>query len=92
VRFIYNEKFRALRNIYNSHKEQYSKLDYNNFNSKEKITLENTVLLVGVLCGMCKVQLLNKPKYEDDLDIINSSNVHHEINKAEEILQTHNLG
>ena len=61
------------------------------FNLSDKVVLENTGLPVGVLYGMCKVQLLNKPRYEDDLDIINSATVHSEINKAEKALQVNNL-
>ena len=57
------------------------KVDYNRLHSSDKAVLENTVILVGVLYGMCKVQLLNKPRYEYDLDIINFATVHREINK-----------
>lgn len=91
VRFVYNDRFRMLKTLCNKHEQTYSVIDYNRFSSTEKMLLENTALLVGVLYGMCKVQLLNKPKNEDDLNIINSEAIHVSINEADRFLEDNNL-
>ena len=38
--------------------------DYNTFSEKEKLVVENTVRLVGLLYEMCKVQLVLKSEGE----------------------------
>ena len=56
--------------------------DWNRFTNEEKKVTENTVLLVGLLYSMCKVELVLKGKKEGDMNTINSSEVESTIDNA----------
>ena len=60
--------------------------DWNSFTSEEKKITENTVLLVGLLYNMCKVELVLKAKKENDMNTINTAEVEASINIANTIL------
>ena len=61
--------------------------DWNTFTPEEKKITENTVLLVGLLYNMCKVELVLKAKNEDDMNKANVVEVNKSISNAETILQ-----
>lgn len=63
------------------------KVDFNKFSNEEKLITENTVLLVGVLYEMCKVQLVEKAASEDELNEINEDLAISQIEKSETILK-----
>lgn len=91
----------ALCNVNNAYKTHLSKLenivtteiflrkecDYNNFSDERKLILENTVLLVGLLYEMCKVQLVKKAKNEDELNKINENAAKAQIEKSKQVLE-----
>ena len=56
--------------------------DWNKFTNEEQLITENTVLLVGLLYNMCKVELVLKNKNEEDMNIINKDAVAKSINNA----------
>lgn len=63
----YKKSFEEMEVIYNKEfsyvKEATKKTnDYSDFGEREKTALKNTVMLVGILYQMCKVQLLKKEK------------------------------
>lgn len=61
--------------------------DYNKFADDEKKLLENTVLLVGLLYEMCKVQIVKKAKSEDELNEINEADASKMIEKSKSALE-----
>lgn len=82
VNTIYLEHLDELKNIVNllGHK------DWNTFTSEEKKLTENTVLLVGLLYNMCKVELVLKGKTENDMNTINKDAIKQSIENAEAVL------
>lgn len=82
VNTIYQEHLNGLKSIVNlfGHK------DWNTFTLDEKKLTENTVLLVGLLYSMCKVELVLKAKNNDELNRINSEAIQKSINDANTIL------
>lgn len=60
--------------------------NWNTFTNEEKKITENTVLLVGLLYNMCKVELVLKAKKEGDINSINTSEIEDSINKAKTII------
>ena len=72
----------ALNEIYTEHLEKLNdivnvqgKKDWNFFTADEQKTLENTILLVGILFRMCKVQLVLKSEDEEGINEINYEDV-----------------
>lgn len=61
--------------------------DWNTFTSEEKKLTENTVLLVGLLYNMCKVELVLKSENENDINTINKAAVEASINNANDVLE-----
>lgn len=82
VNNIYQEHLSGLKSIVNllGHK------DWNTFTAEEKKITENTVLLVGLLYSMCKVELVIKDKSDDDMNSINKEAVEKSINNANTVL------
>jgi len=62
------------------------KVDYNKFSDEQKQITKNTTLLVGLLYGMCKVQLVEKTENGDDLNKINEEVVINQIEQSEKAL------
>lgn len=62
------------------------KTDWNLFSEKEKQEVQNTILLVGLLYKMCKVNLVNKATEEGEMNTINHKDVDGAINDARYIL------
>lgn len=57
------------------------------FTRKERLVTENTVLLVGLLYSMCKVELVLQSEKQDGINTINRNAIEHSINKAKIILK-----
>lgn len=62
------------------------KTQWSDFTEKEKQMTENTVLLVGLLHKMCKVNLVIKSTKENDLNIVNKSDINQVLHDAQKIL------
>lgn len=71
--------------------EMLNKTDWNTFTPEEKVMTENTVLLVGLLYQMCKVQIVYKAE-DSDLNKINYAGVAKAENAALDFLKTRGLG
>lgn len=86
VNKIYKKHLDELKYIVNclGHK------DWNSFTSEEKKVTENTVLLVGLLYNMCKVELVLKAKQDGDMNTINRKVIETSIKNAENILSDYN--
>lgn len=91
----------ALTKIEEQYKERLKTLDYvvnfsekTNwlyFTQKEKKTVENTVLLVGLLYRMCQVKLVLKSEQEGGVNEVNKMEINNIISKAEDVLETINV-
>lgn len=62
------------------------KYDWDEFSDAEKLITENTVLLVGLLYNMCKVQLVLKSEKNDGLNKVNISAIDRTIIDANNFL------
>ncbi len=62
------------------------KVDWNEFTVEEKLETQNTILLVGLLYKMCKVNLVKKAKNENEMNTINKVDINKAITSAEDIL------
>lgn len=82
VNDIYKKHLNALTTIVTilGHK------DWNTFTKEEKKVTENTVLLVGLLYNMCKVELVLKGKTENDMNTINISAIDDSIENAKVVI------
>ncbi|MBR1714115.1 MAG: hypothetical protein IJ717_04130 [Treponema sp.] len=60
--------------------------DYNNFKDVQKQALENTVLLVGLLYNMCKVQIVKESTNESEMNEINEKDINKELENANRVL------
>lgn len=82
VSTIYQQYFNRMKNIVTVLRHK----DWNTFSPEEKRVVENTVLLVGLLYNMCKVELVLKGKKEDEMNSINKTEVIKSINNANTVL------
>lgn len=82
VNRIYQQHLNSLKNIVTmiGHK------NWNTFTPEEKKLTENTVLLVGLLYNMCKIELVLKSDNENDINTINKNEIEKSMNNANAIL------
>lgn len=57
------------------------------FTDEELLRIENTILLVALLYKMCKVNLVEKSRTENDMNTINKQAVQNSIQEAEDFLE-----
>lgn len=62
------------------------KVNYNKFSDEQKQITKNTILLVGLLYEMCKVQLVEKTENSSELNKINEETVINQIEQSEAAL------
>lgn len=63
------------------------KVEWQEFSDKQKILTENTVLLVGLLYQMCKIQLVLKSEKEEELNHVNKDAVDKAISDADKVMK-----
>ncbi|KGN80009.1 hypothetical protein HQ35_06605 [Porphyromonas cangingivalis] len=80
---LYNKQLNQMQNIIESHKEKH--VNWQDLSSEEQRTIENTVLIVGVLYDMCKVQLVLKSNTSDQ-NIINKVGISNAEKNANEVM------
>jgi len=68
------------------------KTDWNAFSDEEKLVTENTVLLVGLLFNMCKVQLVLASGNNTETNRINMLEINKSIAETNTVLGASNLG
>ncbi len=61
--------------------------DWNAYTPTDKTVIENTVLLVGLLYKMCKVQVVLQPQDGEGINQVNHSDLNQNIADAKSILQ-----
>lgn len=89
----YYETLSKVNDIYQKHLNGLNSIvtllghkDWNTFTLEEKKMTENTVLLVGLLYNMCKVELVLKSENENDINAINKPALETSINNANAVL------
>ncbi len=95
VNNVYEKHLLKLENIVKGHyKKKFflsrifsKKCNFKKFTMDEKLVTENTILLVGLLYDMCKVQLVEKSNNKEELSTINEREVNEKILKSEDILK-----
>lgn len=78
----YQENFQMISNVV----DVQHKVDWNDFTEEEKINLQNTVLLVGLLYKMCQVKLVNKAKNDNEINTVNTKIVDETLNESENVM------
>lgn len=78
---VYRDHLKALAQIIGS------KTDWNAFSAQEKLTTENTVLLVQLLYRMCQVKLVLAAEGNEEVNRVNHKDVDESIHSAEDVLE-----
>jgi hypothetical protein len=71
VRNKYLESYNYISYVVN----KLHKVDWNEFSEQDKLAVKNTVMLVGLLYKMCKLNLVNKATNENEMNTINKSGI-----------------
>lgn len=71
VRNKYLESYNYISYVVN----KLHKVDWNEFSEQDKLAVKNTVMLVGLLYKMCKLNLVNKTTNENEMNTINKSGI-----------------
>ncbi len=71
VRNKYLESYNYISYVVN----KLHKVDWNEFSEQDKLVVKNTVMLVGLLYKMCKLNLVNKASNENEMNTINKSGI-----------------
>lgn len=94
----YRESLSSVNDVYRKHLSYLKALVQNSrevnwhyFTEEEKLCTENTVLLVGLLYNMCKVQLVLKSENASDMNEINRKEIDNSIEQAKKFLSDKNL-
>lgn len=85
----------SLNTVYDEYKNRFShvshavnklhKKNWMDFTEKEKMETQNTVLLVGLLYRMCKVNLVKKAQTEDEPNEINKGDIEQSMADAKKV-------
>lgn len=92
LRLVSNEYYETIARVNGIYQKHLIKLkhmvivlkhtDWNTFTLEERKLVKNTVLLVGLLFNMCKVELVIKSENENGINAVNKNEVRKNINNA----------
>jgi hypothetical protein len=82
VREKYEETFGYISYLVNRE----GKSDWREFTDKEKLAMQNTVLLVGILYKLCQVNLVIQGENHDELNQINQTEIVQVIQESGKVL------
>lgn len=92
------DTMRRVDRIYHRHLEKLQdlvvitgKTDWTEYTDAEKRLTENTVLLVGLLYSMCKVQLVRQTESEEEPNEVNTEEIDSTIQNVKEVLNDRGL-
>lgn len=91
VKNIYDSHIKLLYSIFNSQSTLYDIIDWNNFSLEQRLTVDNTSLLVGILYNMCKVNIVTKSETESERQSINRADIEQTLQDTETFLQAQKL-
>lgn len=90
----YYSSLKVVNDIYQSHLSRFQqviyvdgKTDWNVFDDKERLTVENLVLLVSVLYHMCKVNLVIPSDEEGGLNSVNQDAIDAGVGKMDQLME-----
>lgn len=91
----YKESLSSVDQVYRTHLKRLQhivndmgKTDWNKFTADEKLCTENSVLLVGLLYRMCKVQLVLQSGESEKMNTVNTDEINRSMKDAEQVLVT----
>ena len=84
---VYNDQFRVMRYIVDSNKEADGTVDWRKLCEADKTTINNVVMLVGLLYHMCKVKLVKKTVGGEQINTINTTDINEARQKCTETLK-----
>lgn len=84
---VYNDQFSIMRYIVDSNKEADGTVDWRNLREADKTTINNVVMLVGLLYHMCKVKLVKMTVGGDQINTINTTDIYQARQKCTETLK-----
>jgi len=94
----YQNHLLKVKNIYFNHLEKLSvmveqegKCDWNYFTYDDRKTTENTVLLVGLLFKMCKVNIVIQSENKKEMNQINNEEIQKMLVESDTVLVSENL-
>lgn len=89
----YQKSLGEVNELYTMHLTELKKIvnvwghsDWNTFTDEEKRITENTVLLVGLLYSMCKVELVKKATKKDGMNTINRADAQKAMDDATRVM------
>lgn len=91
VKNIYDSHIKLMYSIFNSQSSMYDIIDWNNFSLEQRLTVDNTSLLVRFLYNMCKVNIVNKSEKESERQSINRADIEQTLQDTETLLQAQKL-
>lgn len=97
-----SKKFRsALYDVYRIYKknlkrleyliDDYKGIDWNEFSDDEKLMIENTSLLVGLLYKMCQVNIVEKTDSDSDINKVNIDAINKAVRESEDFIDLKNI-
>lgn len=71
--------------------ESENKTDWVLFSEKERLVVQNTVLLVSLLYNMCKVKLVLQTDNENELNKVNTSEIQETLQNTQNVLEENDI-
>lgn len=82
VRNKYLESYNYISYVVN----KLHKVDWNEFSEQDKLAVKNTVMLVGLLYEMCKLNLVNKASNENEMNKINTLEIDRTVKNSIKVM------
>ena len=64
------------------------KVDWNEFTKEEQLATKNSILLVGLLYKMCKVNLVKKTESDKNINEVNNTDIEITMDTAKEVIES----
>ena len=84
---VYKDQFRILKYIVETNKDTDGTVDWRKLRESDKTTINNVVMLVGLLYHMCKVKLVKKIDDGDQINTINAADINEARQKCIDTLK-----
>ncbi len=68
------------------------KVDWNEFTKEEQLATKNSILLVGLLYKMCKVNLVKKTESDKNTNEVNNTDIEMTMDTAKEVIESMESG
>lgn len=81
------EKYQTLFHYVSNMVLNERKTDWNSFTEKEKLMVQNTVLLVGLLYNMCQIKLVLQSENENSTNQVNKEEIREMMERSDRVLK-----